>query len=491
MENIVYGLGVALSLQNLGYAFIGVLIGNIIGIIPGIGALAAISMLLPVTYGLDSTGAIVMLAGIYYGTSFGGATTAILLNLPGTVQHAVVCLDGHQLARQGRAGPAIFMAMLASFLGCCVGVVIVGTLSPLVVRLARQFGPAEYFALMSLGLLAAATISSGSPLRAIGSVLLGLMIGVIGVDVNTGVWRFTFGMPELADGVSLVALALALFGLVDILETAGVGADRRTDTDRTALGSIRPTLSDLKRSVSPSLRGSLIGSFFGALPGTGGALASFMSYAAEKKLSKRPDTFGHGAMEGVAGPEAANSSADITAFIPTLTLGIPGDAVMAVMLGALMIHDITPGPLIMQNHPELFWGLIGSFFIGNVLLLLLNLPLIRIWVRMLTIPYRLIFPVVVLFIMIATYAVNNSLVDVAVMLCIGLAGALLKALRIPPAPLLLAFVLGPLVEENFRRALVISRGNLDIFITRPISGALIAIGVILVAVTVARRIRRT
>lgn len=490
MEHIIYGLSVALSIQNIGYAFFGVLIGNIIGIIPGIGALAAISMLLPVTYSLDSTGAIVMLAGIYYGTSFGGATTSILLNLPGTVQHAVVCLDGHKLALNGRAGPAISIAMLASFLGSCIGIIIVGTLSPVVIRVAREFGPAEYFALMCLGLLAAATISSGHPLRAIASVLIGLLIGSIGMDVNTGTWRFTFGIPELADGVTLVALALALFGFVDILETAGSSNADRSSSKPIKVGKVMPSGTDIRHSVLPALRGSVIGSFFGALPGTGGALGSFMSYASEKKVSKNPERFGTGVMEGVAGPEAANSSADITAFIPTLTLGIPGDAVMAVMLGALMIHDISPGPLIMDNHPELFWGLIGSFFIGNVMLLLLNLPLINLWVRMLTIPYRYIFPVVVLFILIATYAVNNNLVDVAVLLVIGLVGFILKKLSIPPAPLLLAFVLGPLIEENFRRALVISRGNLEIFINRPVSAGLLLITLILVIYPVVKLLRK-
>ncbi len=489
-DSIILGFSTALTLNNLMYSFIGVFIGNLIGVLPGIGALAAISMLLPVTYGLDPAGALMMLAGLYYGTSYGGAITSVLLNLPGTASHAVVCIDGNPMARQGRAGPALFAAMFASFLGATVGIIITKFFSPILVEVAFKFGPAEYFSLMLLGLLAASTLSTGSALKGVAMVLVGLILGVVGIDINTGVARFTFDIPELQDGLSLVALAMGLFGVADVLGSVnrlGIGAS--IIEAKLNMRTLWRGRSELKGTGGAIARGAGLGSFFGLLPGTGGTIASFMSYAAEKKLAKEPRRFGRGAIEGVAGPESANSSAAITAFIPTLTLGIPGDAVMALMLGALMIHNIQPGPQMMMEHPTVFWGLIASFWIGNFLLLVLNLPLIGMWVRMLTIPYRLIYPAVLFFICIGVYSANNNLFDVWIVLLVGIFGYLASRLGFEPAPLLLGFVLGPMVEENFRRALLLSRGDMSVFFTRPISGVCMTIAILMVVGVAYKRLK--
>ena len=491
IDNLLLGAQTAIQWHNLFYCFVGVFLGNLIGVLPGIGALAAISMLLPITYGLSPVASLMMLAGLYYGTSFGGATTSILLNLPGTATHAVVCVDGHPLAKQGKAGSAIFIAMFASFIGVSFGVIMMMLFSPAITQAALKFGPAEYFSLMALGLLAASVLTTGSPTKGVASVIFGLMFGAIGTDVNSGISRFGFGIIELRDGLSLVALAMGLFGITDVLANAGrLGEGAFVTSAKIKSGSVRPSKGELKQSAGPISRGVLIGSFFGALPGTGGTLASFMSYAFEKKIAKEPKRFGRGAIEGVAGPESANSSAAITAFIPTLTLGIPGDAVMALMLGALMIHDITPGPQILVEQPALFWGLIVSFWIGNLMLLILNIPLIGIWVKLLSVPYRIIFPIVLFLICIGVFSENNSLFDVGVVLAVGIFGLVTARLGFQPAPLLLGFVLGPMLEENFRRALVLSKGDLMTFIERPISGASLLICVLMVAVIVYGRLRR-
>ena len=489
IDNVIMGFQTALSLNNLMYSFIGVFVGNLIGVLPGIGALAAISMLLPITYGLEPAGALMMLAGLYYGTSYGGATTTILLNLPGTATHAVVCLDGHPMARQGRAGPALLMAMLASFIGATTGIILLIIFGPLLVEVAFQFGPAEYFSLMFLGLLAASTLSSGSPLKGISMVLVGLIFGVVGTDVNTGVARFTFNVPELQDGLALIAVAMGLFGIADVIANANrLGSGSIISRGRIGLRALRFNKGEFKNSVGTIGRGAGVGSFFGILPGTGGTIASFMSYALEKKVNRNRKSFGKGAIEGVASPESANSSAAITAFIPTLSLGIPGDAVMALMLGAMMIHNIQPGPQLMVEHPTVFWGLIASFWIGNLLLLILNIPLIGMWVRMLSIPYRIIYPAILLFICIGVYSANNNLFDVWVVLFIGVFGYVAARLGYEPAPLLLGLVLGPMVEENFRRALLLSRGDLSVFITRPISGACMLVAAIIVGIVVYKRL---
>lgn len=477
IDNLILGVQVALHWNNLIYAFIGVFIGNLIGVLPGIGAMAAISMLLPMTYGITPVAALMMLAGIYYGTSFGGATTSILLNLPGTATHAVTCLDGNPMAKKGQGGQAIFMAMFASFVGVTIGILIMAFGAGPITELAFKFGPQEYFSLMVLALIAASVIGSGSALKGLASVIIGLLIGTIGLDVTTGMPRFDLGLMNLQEGISLVALAMGLFGIADVFTSAGIIGEGVTTNPggKITAKSVRPTGDDFKRSAMPITRGFGIGSFLGALPGTGGTLASFMSYSLEKKLSKHPERFGTGEIEGVAGPESANSSASITAFIPTLTLGVPGDAVMALMLGALIIHDIVPGPNILNNQPELFWGLIVSFWIGNVLLMILNIPFISIWVRLLSVPYRIIFPIVLCLICLGVYSEKYSLFDVAVVGVIGGVGVLFNRIGIQPGPMLLGFVLGPMLEENLRRSLVITRGNLWTFVQRPISGVCILI----------------
>lgn len=489
LDNLILGFQTAFSWNYLIYAFVGVFLGNLIGVLPGIGALAAISMLLPVTYGLDPVGGLLMLAGLYYGTSFGGATTSILLNLPGTASHAVVCVDGHPMARQGRGGPAIFMAMFASFIGVMVGIILMMFFSPLLTDVAFLFGPAEYFALMVMGLLAASVLTTGSPLKGVASVVIGLLFGVVGTDVNSGVARFDFGIVELQDGLALVALAMGLFGISDVLANAGRIGEGTLIAKAVNSTSIRPAKGEMRQSMGAIARGSGIGSVLGILPGAGGTMASFMSYAIEKKVAKDPSRFGKGAIEGVAGPESANSSAAITAFIPTLTLGIPGDAVMALMLGAMMIHNITPGPQLMTEHPELFWGLLVSFWIGNVMLMILNIPLIGMWVKLLSVPYRLIFPVVLFLVAIGVYSSNNNLFDVYVVLGLGVFGYIAAVLGFQPAPLLLGYVLGPMLEEYFRRALLLSRGDFSTFFTRPLSGTFMAVVIVMLLFVLYKQLR--
>lgn len=491
-DNLLLGFATVLSLHGLTYTFGGVLIGNIIGVLPGIGSLAGISMLLPLTYKLDPTGALMMLAGIFYGVSFGGATTSILLNLPGSASHAVTCMDGHPLARKGKAGPAIFMAMFASSIGVTFSVIMMTFFSPLLVSVAFQFGAAEYFGLMLLGLLAASTLAGRSALKGIAAVILGLIFGVVGTDVNSGLPRFTFGIPELMDGLSVVALALAFFGVKDVLQNAGfLGSGAKIVDGKVGMRAIRPGRGEVRRSVAPIARGAGLGAALGALPGAGGVMAAFMSYAIEKKVSRNPERFGKGAIEGVAGPEAANSSASIAAFIPTLTLGIPGDAVMALMMGALMIHNIVPGPQLIVQHPTLFWGLVASFWLGNAMLLLLNIPLIGMWVKLLRVPYRLIYPVVLFLVAIGVYSGSNHLLDVGIVVLFGVLGYVFAVLDFHPAPMIMGFVLGPLVEENFRRALVLARGDVTVFFTRPLSGAFMAVIIILLAAVFYRQFRRS
>lgn len=491
LENLLLGITTALQPENFLFSIVGVVIGNLMGVLPGIGPLAALSMLLPVTYGLNPTAAIMMLAGLFYGTTFGGATTSILLNLPGTSSHAVVCLDGHPLAKQGRGGPAIFMAMFASFIGVCVGIVLMMLFSPILSEAAMLFGPEAYFSLMVLGLIAASAFSTDSPVKGVASIVIGLILGTVGTDITSGVSRFDLGMNVLKDGISLVALALGLFGLSDIFSNAGQKREKATLVGQgIRRDSVRPSRTEIKQSVGPITRGSIIGSFLGILPGAGGTMSSFMSYAAEVKMSKTPEKFGHGAIEGVSGPESANSSASITAFIPTLTLGIPGDSVMALMLGAMMIHNIEPGPFLITQHASLFWGLIVSFWIGNFLLMVLNIPLIGIWVRLLTIPYKIIYPIILILVCVGVYSANNNLYDIGVVLMIGLFGHLITRLGFQPAAVLLAFVLGPMVEENFRRSLLLSHGDLSTFVTQPISAVTLAVCAALIAMASYGAIKR-
>ena len=483
-DNLAAGFGIAFTLTNLGYSLLGVVVGNLIGVLPGIGPLAAISILLPITFGLEPSGALIMLAGIYYGAQYGGATTSILLNIPGVASHAVTCLDGYPMARQGRAGVAIFTSMMSSFIGACIGILIMMFFSPFMVRAALSFGPADYFAMMALGLIAASTLAQGSALKSIAMVILGLLIGMIGTDVQTGMQRYTGGIPELSDGVNIVAVATGLFGIADIL--ANVNRPQGSIIARGAMTmrSMLPTLAEAKRCIAPIMRGTGIGAVLGILPGTGGTIASFMSYAFEKKVSATPERFGKGTIEGIAAPEASNNSAAQTAFIPTLTLGVPGDAVMALMLGALIIFGIQPGPRFPAEHPDIFWSLIASFWIGNLLLVIINIPMIGIWTRLLLVPYRILYPAILFFVCIGVYSINNSLFDVGLALVFGLLGYGMKLLNFEPAPLLLGYVLGPLMEEHLRRAMLLSRGDAMVFFDRPISASLIGLCVALLAWTV-------
>lgn len=476
--NIAIGLETALSGSNLFYCFIGVLLGTIIGVIPGIGAIAAISMLFPITFHLDPTSALIMLAGIWYGSTYGGSTAAILLNIPGTPSTAVTALDGNPMAKQGRGGTALLMTTIASFVGGSIGILLMMLFAPTIASYALSFGSADYFALMLLGLVAASTIAEGSALKGLAMVVLGIAFGTVGMDIYTGQERFTLGYLELSDGISLVALAMGLFGIAEIISSIGNIKTGDIDPKSVSFRAMRPTRDDMRRSPFPMLRGSAIGSFFGTLPGTGPSVAAFMSYAVEKRVAKDPSRFGKGAVEGIMGPESANNAADQTSFIPTMALGIPGSPTMALMLGALIIHGITPGPQLMTQEASLFWGLVMSFWVGNVLLVILNVPLIGLWVRLLLIPYHILYPAVLMFICIGVFTVNNSAFDVWLVVFFGALGYLMRILGFQPAPLLLGFVLGPLMEEHFRRAMLISRGNLMTFWERPISGTVLALTVL-------------
>lgn len=488
-SGLMLGLQTALSPTVLLYCFIGVFLGTLIGVLPGIGALATISLLLPITYHIPPTAAIVMLAGVYYGAQYGGSTAAILLNLPGTPSSAVACLDGYPMAKQGRAGVALFMTTIASFVGSMLGIAALVFFSPAIAEIGLKFGAAEYFAMMLLGLIAASMLASGSALKGLAMVMLGLILGTVGTDVNSGVARFNFGVPELMDGISLVALAMGLFGISEVISAVNHTRDSKVQ-EKITFRSMTPTKKDWKESTMPMLRGTGIGSFFGALPGTGASIASFMAYAVEKKVSKDPGKFGKGAIEGITAPESANNAAAQTAFVPTLSLGIPGDAVMALMLGALIIHGIQPGPLLMTQQPELFWGLIVSFGIGNIMLMVLNLPLIGIWISILRIPYSVLYPAILVFISLGVYSVNNNTFDVFVVAILGLFGYALAVLKFEVAPLLLGFVLGPMMEENLRRALLLSRGDPMTFIERPISAGFLALGAALILWTAFSALKR-
>ncbi|OYD73686.1 UNVERIFIED_ORG: TctA family transporter [Burkholderia sp. CF145] len=486
--NLWHGFSVAVEPANLMWSFFGVLVGNLIGVLPGMGALSAISILLPLTYGLHAIPAILMLAGIFYGSQYGGAIGAILLNLPCHPPHAVTCLDGYPLTKQGRGGAALGVTMMASFFAASVGILVMIFASPLLVSIAFKFGPAELFSIMLLGLLAGGTMSRGSPSKGVAMTCLGLLAGVVGTDVNSGVQRFTFGLVELSDRIELVALALGLFGIADFLHNVN-RLHSAGSSVKVRLRDMRPSKEEVRQALWPMARGTFIGTLFGAMPGTGPTITTFISYALEKKISKDPSRFGKGAIEGVAGPEASSHSKTQVDFIPTMSLGIPGDAVMALLLGALLIQGIQPGPQLITEHADLFWGLIASFWIGNVLLLVLNIPLIGIWVKLLRIPYRLMYPAALFFIAVGVYSTNNSLFEVGEVLAFGVIGAILIALDFPVAPILLGYVLGPSVEENFRRALIMSHGSPTIFISQPISVFFVLICALLVVVQLVFGIR--
>ena len=481
LSNLALGFGVALTLNNILYCFVGVMLGTLIGVLPGIGPVATISMLLPATFVLPPVSALIMLAGIYYGASYGGSTTAILVNLPGEVSSVVTCIDGYQMARKGQAGKALGIAALGSFFAGSVATVLIAAFAPPLAELALKFGPADYFSLMILGLIAAVVLANGSLIKAIAMIVLGLLIGLIGTDVNSGVARYSFGLPELIDGLGIGTIAMGTFGFSEIMRNLEQGEKREVFVK--SITGLLPNLHDLKQSAGAVLRGTTIGAALGILPGGGPTLGSFSAYTLEKKLAKDPSRFGKGAIEGVAAPESANNAASQTSFIPLLTLGIPSNPVMALMIGAMIIHGIQPGPQIMTAKPDLFWGMIASMWVGNFLLVVLNLPLIGMWVKLLTIQYRYLYPAILIFCCIGVYSISNATMDVYMAALFGFIGYTFLKLECEPAPLLLGFVLGPMMEENLRRALLLSRGDPMVFLTRPISlGLLICSAALLLIV---------
>lgn len=478
-ESVVLGLATATQPINLLFCLIGGVVGMLVGVLPGIGTIAAISMLLPLTFYLEPATAMIMLAGIYYGSSYGGSTAAILLNIPGSPSSAVVCLDGYPMAQQGRAGIALFVSTVGSFFGGALGIILMMLFSPMIVQASLQFGAPEYFALLMLGLVAASSISDGSVVKSLAMVLLGIALGTVGLDLSTGTNRFSFGILELSDGFGLVGVAMGLFGIAEVISSVKDKPEALITDRNVTMASMIPTRQDIRDAAPAVARGAGVGAFFGMLPGVAGSVSSFVAYAIEKRVSRHPERFGHGAIEGVASPETANNAADQTSFIPTLTLGVPSGPTMALMIGALMMHGIAPGPNLITKEPALFWGLVMSFWIGNLMLVILNIPLIGLWVRLLTIPYRFLFPAIVVFACIGAYSVSNSTLDVWLMLAFGVLGYLIRLSEMRPAPLLLGFVLGPLLEEYFRRSLTLSRGNFLIFFERPISGTVMAITIVL------------
>jgi len=487
-SNLAIGFEAALSPMRLLYCLVGVSLGTFIGVLPGVGPLVTISVLLPITYGLDPTSALIMLAGIYYGAQYGGSTTAILVNLPGESSSVITCLDGHAMAKNGRAGPALAIAAIGSFAAGTIANLIVAAFAPVLASYALKFGSPEYFSLMLLGLVTAAVLSHGSLLKSVGMIVLGLLLGLAGTDVTSGTYRYTFGIPDLSEGFDFVIIAMGVFGLADII--ANIREDQMRTVFSASIRNLMPSREDFSSSWKPIFRGTLLGSALGILPGTGTTISSFMSYAMEKKLAKDPSRFGQGAIEGVAGPEAANNAAAQTAFIPTLTLGIPSGATMALMLGAMTMFGIAPGPQVMTTNPELFWGLIASMWIGNLMLVILNLPLLGVWVKMLQVPYRMLYPAIVLLSCIGVYTLANSTFSILLLALFGLIGLILIMLDFEPAPLLLGFILGPLMEENLRRSMVISRGDPTIFIDRPLSLIVLLIAVALVASMLIPAIRK-
>jgi len=486
--NLGLGLQAALTPANLFYCVVGVFVGTLVGVLPGLGPVATIAMLLPATFTLAPVPALIMLAGIYYGAQYGGSTTAILVNLPGESSSIVTALDGYQMARQGRAGAALAASAIGSFVAGTVATFVIALAAPPLANVALRFGPAEYFSLMVLGLVASVVLAHGSLLKAIGMIVLGLLLGLIGTDVTTGTPRYTFDIPQLADGVGFVVAAMGMFGLGEII----LNLERVGGTPFLArVTSLWPTREDFRRMIAPILRGTVLGSAVGILPGGGALLASFASYSLEKKVSRHSAEFGHGAIEGVAGPESANNAGAQTSFIPMLTLGIPSNPVMALMIGAMIIHGIQPGPTVMTEQPTLFWGVIASMWVGNLLLLVLNLPLVGLWARLVLVPYHLLYPAILVFCAVGVFSLNNEVFDVYLMAVFGLLGYVFAKLECEPAPMLLGFILGPLMEEYLRRAMLLSRGDPMVLVQRPISAAILAAAALALLVVLSPAIRRT
>ncbi len=488
LQNLMLGFSVAFTPENLTYAFIGCLLGTLVGVLPGLGPVPTIAMLLPITYVLPPTAGLIMLAGIYYGTQYGGSTTAILVNLPGETSAVVTVLDGHQMARNGRAGAALSLAAIGSFFAGSVATVLIAAFAPPLAEVAFAFGPAEYFSLMALGLIGAVVLASGSLPKAICMILRGLLLGMVGTDVNSGVARYDFSIPELQDGIDFAIVAMGVFGLSEIMSNLELKENRVEITDK--VGSLYPNRKEFREAAPAIVRGTALGSALGILPGGGSVLSAFASYTLEKKLSKEPERFGKGHPAGLAGPESANNAGAQTSFIPLLTLGIPGNAVMALMVGAMTIHNIQPGPQVMSSHPELFWGLIASMWIGNLMLVVLNLPLIGIWVKLLRVPYRMLFPAILVFCTIGVYSLNYNAFDIFMFAIFGIIGYVWSKLGCEGAPLLLGLVLGPMMEENFRRALLLSRGEFSTFVTRPLSATLLALAAILLVLVALPALRK-
>jgi TctA family transporter len=491
LNNLALGFGVAFTFQNLAYAFFGSVLGTLIGVLPGLGPVATIAMLLPSIYSLDATPALIMLAGIYYGAQYGGSTTSILINVPGESSSVVTCIDGYQMARKGRAGPALAAAGLGSFFAGCVGTVIIAAFAPPLTELAFKFGPAEYFSLMVLGLIGAVVLASGSLVKAIAMILLGLLLGQVNTDVISGVPRFSFDVPELTDGIGFVGIAMGVFGFGEIISNLGQPEESREVFTKDVRG-LWPTLQDFKDAWPAVIRGTALGSILGVLPGGGALLASFAAYTVEKKVPMKPGEvpFGQGNIRGVAGPESANNAGAQTSFIPMLTLGIPPNAVMALMVGAMTIKGIQPGPQVMTSNPQLFWGLIASMWVGNLMLVILNMPLIGMWIKLLTVPYRFLFPAIMVFCCIGLYTLNNSSFDVYIGAFFALVGYSFYKLGCEPAPLLLGYILGPMMEENLRRALLLSRGDWSTFMTRPLSAGLLVASALMVVVVMLPSIKK-
>ena len=474
LHNLYLGFSVALAPNVLLYAFVGCVVGTLVGVLPGVGPLAGISLLLPASFGLDATSAIVLLAGIYYGAMYGGSTTSILMRIPGEAASVMTCIDGYAMTRSGRAGPALAIAAVGSYIAGTVSVVALMFLAPPLASFALRFGPPEYFTLLLLGLLALAYMSGGSMLKALAMAALGLLLGMIGIDPMTGFSRFSYGLVELGDGIGVVPVAVGLFGLSEILLTAGQPVAPEVKKPR--LRELLPSRAEWRASLWPIGRGTVLGFLIGIIPGSAHIIASFVSYAVERRLSKHPERFGHGAIEGVAGPESANNSATSGAFVPMLALGVPSGPIPAVMIAALMVHGVAPGPLMISQQPELFWGFIASMYVGNVVLLILNLPLVGIFVNLLRIPYPLLYPAIVIFCVLGVYAVNGSVVDVGIMTAMGALGYGLRKFDFETAPVVLGLVLAPMMEMSFRQSLSMSSGSYAIFVTRPIALVLLTVG---------------
>lgn len=490
VDNLLLGFSVSLSLENLLYALIGCLIGTLIGILPGLGPVATISMLLPLTYGLPSSSALIMLASIYYGAQYGGSITSILLKIPGESSTAITVIDGHAMALKGRAGPALSAAAISSFVAGSFGVLLIAILAVPLINVAFKFGPVEYFSLILLGLIGSVALSPDSIDKTIATLVFGLLLSMIGTDLSSGAIRFSFGISYLADGIEFTALVMGLFGIAEIILNLETIKSQRERAGPAPIGHLLPSKTDVQRMAPAIVRGSLLGAILGVLPGAGATLASFAGYTVEKKVAKYRHELGQGAIEGVAGPEAANNAAAQTNFIPLLTLGIPGSATMALLLGAMIIQDIQPGPRVISEHPGVFWGLITSMWIGNIMLLILNLPLVSVWVRLLKVPYRFLFPAILVFCSIGVYSVQSSPFDLLILAIFGVIGYLFLKLQISPIPLLLGFVLGPLLESNFRRALMISRGDFSVFVTSPLSLSLLLISLFLLFLSLVPAIKK-